>query len=410
MLDVSVPDLGAPDGEALLLVQQVAGPSLSTPQKRKPRPAVDDEKIGETTNGESDDAAIYRQLHSDANSDGMDEFEDDLGLDSEPVDQLVFPDDTSGVETPSRPTSLAPPPLKETQPVASAPTPIQPSFPSSAPAAPTPPSQTTPASARIHPAWANAFSQQSQTKKPLKPQSQNGHATQNGKPWSFLTKPQQPKPPASTTTPGSGFKAAGPSNGTNSVLGSDSPAAKRKGQPTGKGSSHERQQAKKQKLTQKDEPAADEWEVKDLLDDRWVTERGAKVHMYLVLWAGDWSEDQNPTWEPAENVQDQGLINRYQKKKKAGLLKPSQKRQKTLHRYLYGAKYSSVTEAFEDGIDDQTGLATGVESDTDLPDETFCVTDNVGDVTANRMQAAPMSSFGSFDTLLAQYNQSFPRR
>ena len=132
--------------------------------------------------------------------------------------------------------------------------------------------------------------------------------------------------------------------------------------------------------------------------------------MYLVLWAGEWPEDQNPTWEPAENVQDQALISRYHKKKKAGLLKPSQKTQKTLHRYLAGAKYSSVAEAFEGGIDEQTGYTTGMESDADLPDETFRVTDNVGDVTTNGLKAPPRSSFGSFDSLLAQYNQRFPRR
>lgn len=405
MADVGRSALSAAE-EALFLVQQVVGPSLSTPQKRKVRPILDEEEIGDSTNVESDDAVIYQQLQGGAGSGGTDEFEDDQELDSEPVDQLVFPDDTSSGEAPSRPRSLAPS-LQD-------PLPTRPA--TSPPAASTPPSGNASTPGRIHPAWAHVFGQQTRSENPPKVQSQNGFAPHNGTPWSVLAKAQQPKAPQiRTSTPGSTFKPAGRSNGPSSIstipaVGSDSLAVKRKGQPNGKGSPQETQQTKKQKLKQEAEPAADEWEVKELLDDRWIIEQGVKAHMYLVLWAGDWPADQNPTWEPAENVQDQGLVQRYQHKKKAGLLKPGQKTQKTLHRYLAGAKYSSVAEAFEGGIDDETGFAAGMERDADLPEETFRVTETVGDVMENGTKAAPVSSFGSFDNLLAQYNRSFPRR
>jgi hypothetical protein len=77
---------------------------------------------------------------------------------------------------------------------------------------------------------------------------------------------------------------------------------------------------------------------------------------------------------------------------------------------LAGARYSSVAEAFEGGIDEQTGqVAADMEGDADPPDETFLVTENVGDITANGTKPAPTPSFGSFDSMLARYNQSFPR-
>jgi hypothetical protein len=103
------------------------------------------------------------------------------------------------------------------------------------------------------------------------------------------------------------------------------------------------------------------------------------------------------------------LINRYQKKKKAGLLKPQRKAQQTLQQYLAGAKYSSVAEAFEGGINEQTGrAATDMGSDADLPDETFVVTESVGGAMNNGTKSAPTPIFGSFDSMLERYKQIFP--
>jgi hypothetical protein len=418
MEDVGMPVLSAAD-EALLLAQQVAGPSLSTPKRRK-LGLVLNEEMGDTSNVESDDAAIHRQLQEVADSEGM-EFEDELA-DSESVD-LGAQYDTHGAETPSRAGSLARP-LQDSCPVSSAATPLEPGLAGSAPT----PVAALPASnistpGRIHPAWANAFGQQKQPANPTSTHGKDGHSNQNGTPWSLFANSQQPKPSTSAAAPGSAFKASNASKGPSSLAFTPGArakfatlpgpsASKGKAQPNGKRASTENpQRPKKQKVQQERVPEPDEWEVKELLDDQWFMEQGAKVHRYLVLWEGNWPEDQNPTWEPAENVQDNDMIQRYQKKKKAGLLKPRKKAQKTLHQFLAGAKYASVAEAFEGGIDEQTGpITTGIDSDTDPPHETFLVTDNVGDVTTNGTKPAPTPTFGSFDNMLARYNQVFPHR
>lgn len=171
----------------------------------------------------------------------------------------------------------------------------------------------------------------------------------------------------------------------------------------------QRSSSRQPDIKAEEEPADDEWEVKELLDDRWFLEQGVKVHRYLVLWEGDWPEDQNPTWEPAENVQDETLIKRYYQKKKAGLLKPPKKIQKTLHPYLSSrTQYSSVAEAFEGDIDEQTGPVIGeVESDTDQPDEKFVVTENDGNPKADGAGLAP--SVQALDKMLARYNRGLAR-
>jgi hypothetical protein len=48
--------------------------------------------------------------------------------------------------------------------------------------------------------------------------------------------------------------------------------------------------------------ANQDWEVKRLLDTKFVMEGGKSVRRFLVLWKGDWPPDQNPTWEPEDNI------------------------------------------------------------------------------------------------------------
>lgn len=420
MEDIGMPVLSSAD-EALLLAQQAAGPSLSTPKKRKFGPVLDEE-MEDMSNMESDDAAIHRQLHKVADSEGL-EFEDELEVDSESVDQLGLQHETPVAENPSRAVSLAPP-LQDSCSVSSAATPAATDVASSAPApAAALPTSSISTPGRIHPAWAHTFGQQNHFESPATAHSQNGHAKQTGMPWSLFANPHQLKPLTSTAASGSTFNIGHTSKGPLSLASTSSARAKspnvpgpstskRKGQHSGKRDSQEKQKRpKKQRLQQEPGPVADEWEVKELLDDRWFVEEGAKVHKYLVLWEGDWPEDQNPTWEPAENVQDTNLVKRYQKKKKAGLLKPPKKAQKTLHQFLAGARYSSVAEAFEGDIDEQTGpINAGTESDTDPPDETFLVTENVRDISANGTKPAPTPPiFGKFDSMLARYKHVFPR-
>jgi hypothetical protein len=414
MEDFGMPLVGSTD-EARLLAQQVAGPSLSTPQKRKLGRVSDEEGFEYTSNGESDDAAIMRQLDEEYGFEDMGSEDDMVDVESE--DPLALHYDTPVAETPSRDSSLAQP-ANDSFPVRSRISPVETgSYGSSVPAALPP--KDTPTLGGLHPAWAHAFGQRRRLDEPPKAHGQNGHAQESRTtPW--VPAVQSQAKPIPNVGSGSGMANCHPKDLTSrlwtpsaaaySTVASDSSARKRKEPASnGKNVSRKQRKPKKQKVEPQNEPVADEWEVKDLLDDQWFMEQGVKVHRYLVLWEGDWPADQNPTWEPAENVQDQGLINRYQKKKKAGLLKPQRKAQQTLQQYLAGAKYSSVAEAFEGGINEQTGrAATDMGSDADLPDETFVVTESVGGAMNNGTKSAPTPIFGSFDSMLERYKQIFP--
>ncbi|KAL2017739.1 hypothetical protein VTK56DRAFT_1709 [Thermocarpiscus australiensis] len=413
--------------ETLLLAKQVAGPSLSTPQKRKLGVMLAEEDAGETSNLDSDDAAILKRLRGEVGFEDA-ELEEDLDADSESVHQLAIRYNIGDAETPSRATSSAPL-LQDSSTLARVETGVQ--HPTVAAQALT--SSVTSTPGRIHPAWAHVFGLQNRSES-LNP-DQDGHLGLNGlegkQSSPVLARPNSSRIRSSASaatlasagragsslrgstsrfpTPGASATSAVASNSSiNWGLGGQLFKALPKG-PSQQKQSKKADKKKQQEFKHQDEPAEDEWEVKELLDDRWVFEGGVKVHKYLVLWEGDWPEDQNPTWEPAENIQDKGLIKRYEKKKKAGLLKPPpSKYQKTLHRCLPRTQYSSVAEAFAGGIEEQTGpLAAGIESDTDPPDETFLVTENAADYTPNRAKPAP--SFQSFDSMLARYNQSFPR-
>lgn len=99
-------------------------------------------------------------------------------------------------------------------------------------------------------------------------------------------------------------------------------------------------------LMAEDEP---EYVVKRLEGDEIVD----GVHYYKVRWEGNWPPDQNPTWEPKENI-PAGLIKMYQKKKASKEAAQSNKnktpgqggkQQRTLEQWA--RKYNSVSEAFE---------------------------------------------------------------
>ncbi len=421
----------SPADETLRLAQEVAGPSLATPQKRKLDRIPDSEDMEDTSN-KSDDAAVQQQLRGAVGPKIMDsegEDGDEVEFESDDANHLAQEYDISPVGTPSRAGSLATP-RKTVLPTSFAPSPAKAQLPSAVPAPTVRPPSNTPTPAKVHPAWAHQLGHQSRpeklaTKPAIKPAtkpSQNGHAKQSGTPWSLLTKSQHTKPFTPTSAPGSSFKPAGISKGpptpfldvvarNGSSIASDSSTTKRKNEHTnGQTPSPDKQRkTKKQKIKQADTPPADEWEVKDLLDDQWFDDQGVRVHKYLILWAGDWPEDQNPTWEPAENIQNKALIQRYHKRKKAGTLKPPKKTQKTLHHFLSGARYSSVAEAFEGDINDQPGPGANMDNDAESADERFLVTENVGDITSNGSRSGPTPSFMSFDSMLAQYNQSFLR-
>ncbi|KAK5658903.1 hypothetical protein OQA88_1717 [Cercophora sp. LCS_1] len=431
--------------DALLLAKRVAGPSLSTPQKPKLRHLTVDEEGGETSNLDSDDA-IRRQLHGD--SDGSElveaESQDDVGLEDEPAEPIFGATASQRIvaESSSRSSSVtlvpseiptAPPPAHIASPLGLGGS--QP--PRSATTIPTLRSQLcAPTPGMLHPAWLQSVGS------PQRAQSTPGSRPKNGSSWkNGVRKETAIKPPLppnfqammkqSTPLSSSGFTPLGSSGprphpsiprhlSTPTAATSSSPAFKpfgsQKKQSTGtklpKEKTSKEKQSKKGKEKAKpqvevddldEEIAEDEWKVKELLDDRHIYDKGRKVHMYLVNWEGDWPPEQNPTWEPAENIQDDNLIIEYRRRKKAGLLKPD-KHQKTLNAFFSKPQYSNVAEAFEADLEDQGRPHTGIESDSDEPDE-LLVTETSTKPGANGNHLAP--TFSSFDAKLAQYQRHF---
>ncbi|RYP80763.1 hypothetical protein DL769_002310 [Monosporascus sp. CRB-8-3] len=106
--------------------------------------------------------------------------------------------------------------------------------------------------------------------------------------------------------------------------------------------------SRKRKRAVSDEPV---WEVKRLEGDRTEEVDGVQTRFFEVRWKGDWPPDQNPTWEPEENL-PRKLIKAYLKHKAGksddrsppvkGSHTPKAKRPSPPVR-----KYSSVAEAFE---------------------------------------------------------------
>ena len=406
--------------DALMLAQRVAGPSLSTPQKRKLQRMLDEEDGGETSNQESDGVAIYRQLNGESDGTGAEMGVDgDVDGDADSVDQLPVLSKETPSKDSSRATSTASP-FRAAPPQSISGT-SSPSRIDKQPPKPT----ITPLSSSVvstpkmfHPAWAQSFGLQSRrATTPLSLPGQNGHAqpssslmsptpkahppkSQNNQRQSLLSFSDSTPVPASrvrSRSQGSTPRPSTPAAGSRSALTAGSSASRQKESATKKrrresrGSKENKPRKPRDKKEKKDpkqdraqrevddddEIEEDVWVVKELLDDRWVHEKGAKVHMYLVNWEGDWPPDQNPSWEPAENIQDDNLVEEYRRRKRAGLLKPDQA-QRTLLSFLSKTQYSNVSEAFEgEGAEKTKPSGTGVESDSDEPEEELLVTEHI---------------------------------
>lgn len=97
------------------------------------------------------------------------------------------------------------------------------------------------------------------------------------------------------------------------------------------------------------------------------------VHYFKVRWEGDWPPDQNPTWEPQDNI-SRTLVKKYLKRKaereaakpqaKTPKNKPSQVGQQQQTLAHWARNYASVSEAFEGKaeLDHVTGLGNGTEN------------------------------------------------
>lgn len=158
--------------------------------------------------------------------------------------------------------------------------------------------------------------------------------------------------------------------------------------------------------------AEHEYVVKRLEDDNIVD----GIHWFKVRWEGDWPPDQNPTWEPQENI-SANLVKSYLKRKaekarnassisKGGpgssRAKSKEKRQSTLHQWASNFNYSSVSEAFEgqaelDQINQHTEDHVGSQDDDELgrDDDEFLVVDKRKAEERKRAGAESRKSFSS---------------
>ncbi|CAG7563894.1 unnamed protein product [Fusarium equiseti] len=144
------------------------------------------------------------------------------------------------------------------------------------------------------------------------------------------------------------------------------------------------------------EPEAEQadWEVKRIEDMNIYDVEGGQVRYFKVRWEGDWPPDQNPTWEPEDNLPAQ-LIRNYLKRgkrkrtgsgtpKRPAAAKPAvappypkkkSMKQTTLSWGVPAKQYKSVSEAFEGFEEDELGLPLRVApaEEEEEQDELFVV-------------------------------------
>ncbi|KAI1383571.1 uncharacterized protein F4822DRAFT_421048 [Hypoxylon trugodes] len=125
------------------------------------------------------------------------------------------------------------------------------------------------------------------------------------------------------------------------------------------------------KLKEKEKEQGQVWVVERLEGDKIINVDGVRVRHYKVRWEGDWPPDQNPTWEPEENIPP-GLIQPYLKRKTARrkTASPNQSyhartptKASAQHPFTLKRKYSSVAEAFAGDEADLEGLRNNVDHD-----------------------------------------------
>ncbi|KAK3990383.1 hypothetical protein QBC44DRAFT_239391 [Cladorrhinum sp. PSN332] len=434
----------SPKGDALVMTT-LAGPSLSTPQKRNLGHSLDDEDSGETTsNMDSDDAAIQMQLQGEA------EIEDDTGTgmgadanigSAEPVNRLPLPfeaseEDTSSRAsisvTPPRSVPLPPPAPPRSEPIRPKMTPIPP---------PQPWKRANIRQGSIHPAYAQSIGLQAGTPTQV-PSSTNGYANSasltpihpkyqqdvlQSKVSSLASRPASATPSQSTptaTTVRSGVVSNWGSINKRKTPPVKAPSEDALVEPPSKVQKTETNSKSENKKRSK-KVSSEEWEVKELLDDVWTYEDGVPVHKYLVNWVGNWPPGQNPTWEPEANIQDGDLIQQYEEQKKpknrssktksmsmsvpTSTSSKKKKKQNTLDAYLtMKSPYSSVAAAFEGdlALEGREPVVPQVESEPEeLQKEEFFVTEEANTAIISDLKTPPR--FPRFDDKLARYKQSY---
>lgn len=127
------------------------------------------------------------------------------------------------------------------------------------------------------------------------------------------------------------------------------------------------------------------------------------VHWFKVRWEGDWPADQNPTWEPRENIAEK-LVKQYLKRKASR--DANSKKAKTKHRTSladWAKGYNSVTEAFEGQAeinapsDTMLPSGDGRDADDDDQDELLVIDENETAAAERRkaMEAQFVAQFAS---------------
>lgn len=132
-----------------------------------------------------------------------------------------------------------------------------------------------------------------------------------------------------------------------------------------------------------------------------VENRGL-VRYFLVRWAGDWPPEQNPSWEPEENIPP-GLIRSYtkmDKKRRAKLTAQNQRPPPDHGGWAAERRYRSVSEAFEGDAEQDaplSGAAKGHSESQSLDNKVFIVDEGVDINGRNGIETPvplPPSAFG----------------
>lgn len=147
------------------------------------------------------------------------------------------------------------------------------------------------------------------------------------------------------------------------------------------------------------------------------------VHWFKVRWEGDWPADENPTWEPRENIAEK-LVKQYLKRKaKRGTNQLARTSSKTKAKTKqqtsladWAKKYGSVAEAFEGQAElnasDSTILLQGdgrheALEDHDGPDELLVIDEEDETAAAERRKAMEAQIMAEFANMARAPPQHF---
>lgn len=148
--------------------------------------------------------------------------------------------------------------------------------------------------------------------------------------------------------------------------------------PTPRSSTPKRQNGATKKAQAEEEPdelVDVQYDVKCLegMDEMMID--GKRERFFLVRWEGNWAPEENPTWEPEDNI-PRKLVRKYLAKNPPGSTTKKKKLMEKPER-----RYSSVTEAFEDfGPEEanENNRVVGDSQEEDDGEETFQITEGEG--------------------------------